>query len=306
MKRLADLVLQSAKYCTEETDDGCVCCGVQYAGSGELCVRCQAPLELSRTVKSRSVPPAFVPVLGASGAGKTVYLGLLLDMLSKGAKNMKGLVTGAFSVALQEQTTRALESRRFPEKTPTESDEWKWVHCEVTTRKRTADYVDIVTPDIAGEAIASEIERPRSQPAIRSVIAQSRGLMVLCDSIRVRDNGLDEDLFAIKLASYLSNLHVASATSKKRKKWEAPVAIVFTKADACPEAREDPNHFANCNLPRLLQFCERQFARYRFFASSVVGSSATMIDGYGCRTEVPFHVEPWGIVEPLEWIIASS
>jgi len=286
---------------------GCVCCGIAYAGGDESCVRCHAPLELSRTVARRGTAPAFVPVLGASGAGKTVFLGMLLDMLSKGAKDRKGLVTGAFSVALQEQTTRALQSQRFPDKTSTESDEWNWVHCEVSTTKRRGTCVDIVTPDIAGEAIAMEIERPKSQPAIRSVIEQSRGMMVLCDSVRVRDNGLEEDLFAIKLTAYLSSLHAEAAPSRKRNaKWQSPLAIVLTKADSCPEARDDADHFAKCNLPRLLQFCEQQFACYRFFASSVVGSSATMIDGYGRRTQVPFHIEPRGILEPLEWIIASS
>jgi hypothetical protein len=243
-------------------------------------------------------------VLGASNAGKTVYLGVLLDILSKGTKRMSGLATGAFSVALQEQTTTTLQNRRFPEKTPSESDEWKWVHCEVTSRKRSENYVDIITPDFAGEAIASEIEQPESQPAIRSVIQQSRGLMVLCDSIRVRDVGLGEDLFAIKLASYLVNAHAPPAGTKGRQKCDLPIAVVFTKADSCPEARADATNFAESNLPRLVQFCERQFTRYKFFASSVVGSSATLIDGYGTQTQIPFHIEPCGVIEPLEWIIS--
>jgi hypothetical protein len=131
--------------------------------------------------------------------------------------------------------------------------------------------------------------------------------MILCDSIRVRDNGLEEDFFAIKLAAYLSRMNAEAESSRKHaKKWQPPVAIVFTKADSCCEAREDAERFAQSNLPRLIQYCERQFACYRFFASGVVGSSATLIDGYQCCTEIPFHIEPWGIVEPLEWIFAAS
>ena len=68
----------------------------------------------------------------------------------------------------------------------------------------------------------------------------------------------------------------------------------------------DPDRFVRNNLPRLLQFCERKFSTFRFFASSVVGSSATLVDPYGCRTQIPFHIEPRGITEPLEWIIGPG
>ena len=303
MKRIAEQTLESTKYLTEEESESCICCGVRYAGTGPFCVRCQAPLELSRIVNSRGVPARFVPVLGASGAGKTVYLGLLLDILSKDTQRISGLVTSAVSVRLQEQTTTALQNRRFPDKTPAEADGWQWVHCEVTSHMKPKHYLDIITPDFGGEAIAQEIEQPGSYPAIRQVIAQSHGLLMLCDSVRVRDAALGEDLFAMKFASYLVGLHESLPGSKSKQKLDLPIAVVLTKSDVCPEAWDDPATFASSNLPRLLQFCERKFARYRFFASGVVGSSASLMDGYGCRTQIPFHIEPRGITEPLEWIL---
>jgi hypothetical protein len=305
MKRISEQVLESTRFCEQESDESCVCCGVQYAGSGSFCIRCQSPTELSRTVRRRGTPPQFVPVLGASGAGKTVYLGLLLDVLSKGTQSIKGLATSAFCIALQELATTALENRRFPEKTPAEADEWQWVHCEVSSRARSKAYADVITPDFAGEAIAQEIEQPGLYPAIGHVVSQSHGLLILCDSIRVRDAGLGEDLFAMKLLSYLTHLHEAKTSGRTRQKLQRPIAIVFTKTDSCPEARDDPDRFARSNLPRLVQFCDNKFSHYRFFASSVVGSSATLVDRFGCRTEIPFHIEPYGITEPLEWIIAG-
>jgi hypothetical protein len=306
MTRLIEQELQSSRYQNEQAGEGCACCGALYAGKGPFCVSCLAPIEISQTVRRRGTPPRFVPVLGASGAGKTVYLGMLLDILSQGTRPLAGLATSAFSVRLQEQTTTALENRRFPDKTPTEAEGWQWVHCEVTHPKRPKAYADIITPDFAGESIAHEIEQPGSYPAIRHVILQAHGLLVLCDSLRVRDASLGEDLFALKLASYLVQLHEAAAPAKGRQAVDQPLAIVLTKSDVCPEAGADPARFAAANLPRLLQFCRRKFAHYEFFASSVVGSSVTLVDGYGCRTQVPLHIEPRGITEPLDWVLGRG
>ena len=175
------------------------------------------------------------------------------------------------------------------------------MHCEVNGCKKAKKHVDIITPDFAGESIAQEIEQPGTYKAIQHVVLKSHGMLVLCDSLRVRDEGLREDLFAMKLASYLVQLHESKDT--KLTQLRTPIAIVFTKSDACPDVAADPARFAAANLPRLLQFCDRKFARFRFFASSVVGSSATRVDAYGCRTQVPFHIEPRGVTEPLEWIM---
>ncbi|GAB4154516.1 MAG: hypothetical protein Tsb009_31160 [Planctomycetaceae bacterium] len=253
-------------------------------------------------MESRGEPANFISVLGASGAGKTVFLGFLLDILTKGTRGLKGLPNGAFSVGVQQQTITALQHRRFPEKTPSESDSWQWVHCEVTHEKRPKDFFDIVTPDFAGEAIAMEVERPKTYPTIRTVARQSKGLLILFDSQRVRDAGRDEDFFAMKLASYLASLQGKNGSPRWRK-LKTPVAIVFTKADSCPEAVENPAEFAAANMPGLVQACERSFGNHRFFASGVVGSSVTVTDEFGCRVLVPLHIEPHGIIEPLEWIM---
>ena len=178
----------------------CACCGEETVNRGGYCGFCYVPLEVSRSVESRGEPAKFISVLGASGAGKTVYLGFLLDILTKGTRDLRGLPNGAFSVAVQQQTITALQHRRFPEKTPSESDSWQWVHCEITQKKKPKEFFDLVTPDFAGEAIAMEIERPKSYPTIRTVARKSEALLILFDSQRVRDAGRDEDFFGMKLA----------------------------------------------------------------------------------------------------------
>ena len=296
------MIMQNTDSPQEPVALTCVSCGTEMVDHGGYCFSCQTPLALSRSVAGRGRPARFVSVLGASGAGKTVYLGFLLDVLSKGAKGLRGLPNGAFSIAVQQQTIAALQRRRFPEKTPTEADSWQWVHCEVTRERRPKNYVDIITPDFAGEAIAQEVERPDSFRAIRFVVVKSQALLLLFDSRRVRDAGREEDFFAMKLASYINTTHQQDAR-KNRGRLKTPIAVVLTKADLCPEVAEDPQRFAAANLPGLIQFCKRNFSRHRFFAASVVGSSVMVADHLGRRRQIPLHVEPYGVIEPLEWIM---
>lgn len=291
----------------------CVCCGDRLPEHQDHCATCQAPLSVSRAAADRTSRPSFVSVLGASNAGKTVYLGLLLDVLSGGEENFRGTATGAFSVELQEQVVTALERRTFPQKTPSEADAWKWLHCRIAmTEKRKTRHVDLVSPDFAGEAIAMEISEPGLYPAIEQVVRKSTGLLVLCDSTRVRDAGSGEDLFAMKLVTYIAQLHGMATEHNETKSRRRPAAagpaigIVFTKCDACPEAIENPAGFALNNTPRLHEFCSRMFPRHGFFAASVTGCSGAVQDSQGYRVRIPFHIQPHGIVEPLQWILGQT
>jgi hypothetical protein len=291
----------------------CVCCGERLVEQQDHCATCQAPASVSRAAAGRTSRPSFVSVLGASNAGKTVYSGLLLDVLSGGAESFRGTATGAFSVDLQEQVVTALERRTFPEKTPGEADAWKWLHCQISmTEKRKTRHVDLVSPDFAGEAIAMEVSEPGLYPAIEQVVRKSTGLLVLCDSMRVRDAGSGEDLFAMKLATYIAQLHGMATDRTETKSRRRPavvgpaIGIVFTKGDACPEAIENPASFAMNNTPRLYEYCSRMFPRHAYFAASVTGSSGAVLDSHGYRMRVPFHIQPYGIVEPLHWILAQN
>jgi len=285
----------------------CACCDHRLSERDEHCPECETPATLSHTVATRIGTQSFVSVLGASNAGKTVYLGLLLDILSKGPEAFRGTASSAFSIDLQEQVVTALEQRTFPEKTPSEADAWKWLHCQISmAEKKTTRNVDLISPDFAGEAIAMEVNQAGLYPAIAHVVRKSSGLMILCDSMRVCDAGSGEDLFAMKLASYIAQLHGLASDSVRGRSAGPAVAIVFTKSDGCPEAVGDPSAFAANNTPRLFEFCRRTFSQHAYFAASVAGSSGVLADSDGRQMRIPFHVQPRGVIEPLRWIVGQG
>jgi Double-GTPase 2 len=267
---------------------------------GEACGTCHAPATVIESMFTREPRPQFVGVLGPSGVGKTVYLGMLLDMLARGAGGLHGTAKGPFSLALHRNLILALERQRFPEKTPIEADRWDWVHCEVTSGRRGPIY-DIVTPDVAGEAVMAEIESPKSNPTIRSLIGRCSGLVVLADMMRVVTDGQSQELFAMQLVSYLDSLR----QTKRRGKVEVPVAIVFTKADLYDRTTPDPGAFAAANAPGLWRLCESRLKHFRFYCSGVAGSTGKLIDRDGEESLVPLRVEPRGIIEPFAWLLSQ-
>ncbi len=282
----------------------CVCCSSRLDDCDEYCATCQTPVSLSQSIAIQGGGHSFISVLGASNAGKTVYLGLLLDILSKGPKDFRGAAASSFAVELQEYVVTQLENRSFPEKTPSEADAWQWLHCKLTMpRKKGTRSADLISPDFAGEAIATEVSRPGLYPAVEHVVSRSSGILILCDSVRVRDQGAGEDLFAMKLATYIAEHHqLNGANSGKREKGPA-VAVVFTKCDACPEAKENPSAFAANNTARLYDYCRQTFRRAEFFAAGVAGSTGVLADCNGWQMRVPFHIQPYGVLEPLRWIV---
>src|SRR3954452_17815224 len=191
--------------------------------ASDACSECFAPMDVITSILSRNPPPRFIGVLGPSGVGKTVYLGMLLDLLSRGAGGLQGLARGPFSLTLHRNMILALERQRFPEKPPVETDRWNWLHCEILMPKsKTA--VDIVTPDVAGEAVMYEMESPGTNKTIRSLIHRCAGMVVLIDLVQVVAEGQSQELFAMQLISYLDALRPGK---KKHRKVKVPVAIVF-------------------------------------------------------------------------------
>ena len=268
--------------------------------TGDPCGTCHAPAAVVESIIYRDTEPRFVGVLGPSGVGKTVYLGMLLELLSRGAGGLHGVAKGPFSLALHRNLVLALEKQRFPDKTPNEADRWDWVHCEVTTAKRSRVY-DIVTPDVAGEAVMAELESPRSHPTIRALIGRCSGLVILADIVQVVAEGQGQELFAMQLVSYLDSLYI----TRKRSKLDVPVAIVFTKTDLFEGVVNDPDSFAKTNAPSLWKLCDARLKHYKFYCSGVAGSTGRLIDRDGSDILVPLRVEPHGIVEPFAWLLAQ-
>jgi hypothetical protein len=266
---------------------------------GDPCGTCHAPATVIESIFYRESRPQFIGVLGPSGVGKTVYLGMLLDMLARGSAGLHGTAKGPFSLALHRNLILALERQRFPDKTPNEADRWDWVHCEVTSGRKGPVY-DIVTPDVAGEAVQAEIEHPKTNPTIRSLIGRCSALVVLADMMQVVADGQGQELFAMQLVSYLDSLQ----HGKKRSKVDIPVAILFTKADLYDGSIIDPDAFARANAPGLWRLCESRLKQFRFYCSGVAGSTGKLVDRDGHETLIPLRVEPRGVVEPFAWLLS--
>lgn len=277
----------------------CPLCG-GHLFEGEACGSCYAPSTVIESIMRRDRTPRFVGVLGPSGVGKTVYLGMLLDLLARGAGGLHGVARGPFSLSLHRNLVLALEQQRFPEKTPSEADRWAWVHCEVSTGRR-GPVFDIVTPDVAGEAVMAELEHPKTNLTIRSLINQCAALVVLVDIVQVVGDGQGQELFAMQLVSYLDTLR----PGRKHGKVEVPVALVFTKADLCEGSIRDPEAFARSNAPALWRLCESRLKRFRFDSAGVAGSTGRLIDRDGREELVPLRIEPHGIVEPFSWLLTQ-
>jgi hypothetical protein len=275
----------------------CPLCG-ESGQEGSPCANCNLPWKVIESILNRPSSPRFLGVLGPSGVGKTVYIGMLLDLLARGVCGLHGLAQSPFTMNLHRNVILALERQRFPEKTPVESDRWDWVHCALYAGKSKTPY-DIVTPDLAGEAVMGELDNPGTFNTIRALIRQCSGLVILVDAVQVVADGQGQELFAMQLISYLDALK----PRKRDRKIGVPVAIVFTKTDLCDEWEGKPEAFAKSNASALYNQCRARLERCSFYFSGVAGSTGRLVDSNGQESLVPLRVEPRGIVEPLAWMI---
>jgi len=288
----------------------CYVCDGGNTYDAEICRHCQAPMALAHQSAVQKVRPSMVAVLGTSGAGKTVYLGMLMDMLSRCDDPLQVLARGAFSISLQQLTTSALARAEFPSKTPNEPDRWNWVHCQVRCKRHHHPF-ELIVPDMAGEAVLQEIDHPRTYPVIRSFLSKCTGMIVLIDALRLQSGEHDQDHFTMKLLSFLSELFDAEQgrrPSKKGKKKQThpPIALVLTKADQCECCFDDPTAFARTHAPGMWQYCQERLPTYQIFASGVAGACAYRNELGGARRWIPLRIEPRGIVEPFQWLIETG
>jgi hypothetical protein len=280
----------------------CLICETANAPNAILCKECSAPLALVYEAQAQQREPQIVSILGDSNVGKTVYLGFLLDMLSQRANDFEAIPRGAYSVDLQQNVITHMAYRIFPPKTPMEADEWHWTYYQVCKRGGTPKWIDLVMPDMAGEAIAAEVASPSTFQIIQKLLRKSTGLLLLADAGLAANGSTQPDFFTLKMLSYIDSMFV----SKRGKRIGMPVAVVLTKADYCPECFEAPRQFAEANLNRLWNLCESRFSNVEFFACSVVGSLAyATAGGNDVVTPVPLHTALRGVLEPFEWIVAQ-
>lgn len=253
----------------------------------------------TQSVKKR---PHLIAVIGASGSGKTVYLGLLMDMLTRHVGLLRSTARGPMSISLQQTTTTALATGWFPEKTVAAPEHWHWVHCQFNCRRRRRP-VELVIPDVSGEALAIETEKSGRYPAIRSLLAKCAGIMVLADAEVLQSGDHSQDFVTLKLLSLIGELREERAR-RRRGPERRPLALVLTKADKCDGLLENPREFADAHASALWNDCRERFPKHEVFACSVTGATAYR-DSYGRRQQVPLRIEPHGIVEPFGWLMTE-
>jgi hypothetical protein len=278
----------------------CLICQTGNEVDAIVCANCGAPMALIQEAVVQDRDPCIITVLGDSNVGKTVYLGMLLDMLSKRADDFEAVPKGAYSVNLQHNVISYLSARQFPPKTATEVDTWHWAYYQVARRTKNSQIYDLVMPDMAGEAIAAEVANPKTCTVIRSLLEKSAGAILLVDGAMAAAGSPQPDFFALKLMSYLDGV----IARKRGEKIKTPVAIVLSKGDHCLECFDDPISFAKTNLNRLWNICETRFENFEVFAASVVGALGYGTDEYENVIPYPLHVAPRGILEPYEWVLS--
>jgi hypothetical protein len=276
----------------------CYVCGEGNTFDAELCRHCCAPMALAHQANSQKVRPQMIAVIGTSGVGKTVYLGMLLDILSRQPKRMQVLARGAFSITLQQTVIGALTRGEFPAKTPNEPDRWNWVHCQIRFAPL-REPIELIVPDMAGESILEEVEHPHTYIGIRRFLSKCSGAIVLIDAAEMAGGTREQDYFAMKLVSYLSELRDDDGQPWR----ERPLALVLSKADRCENCFDNPARYAERSAMGLCEHCRERFPKHKFFAAGVAGACVShFIRGEG-HVVAPLRIEPRGIVEPFEWLV---
>lgn len=283
-------------------DVPCLICETLNTSEAIECRECSAPMALVHDSIAQERAPQIVSIVGDSNVGKTVYLGFLLDMLSQRANDFEAIPRGAYSVNLPQQVISHMAYRMFPPKTPVDAQDWYWAYFQVGLRGRKHKWIDLVMPDMAGEAIAAEIERPKTFTVIRNLLGKSSGVLLLVDAAQAANGSTKPDFFALKMLSYIDSIYA----TKRNKRIGMPIGVVLCKGDYCPECFDDPAGFTEANLNRTWNFARNRLSTVSFFATSVVGSL-----GYATSakddvvTPVPLHTALRGVMEPFEWIGAQ-
>jgi hypothetical protein len=222
-----------------------------------------------------------------------------MDLLSQQANGFEAIPRAGYAVELQQRVISYMAHRMFPPKTPIEADQWLWAYYRICRQRRPTRSVDLIMPDLAGEAVAAEIASPSTFRVVRNLLAMARGTILIVDAAHTAVGSAQPDFFALKCLSYIENLH----GRKSRQRVKFPIAVVLSKADHCSACFDDPRGFAEANLNRLWNMCQSRFSNVDFFACSVVGSLAYAASGRDDYVRpIPLHTSLRGVMEPFEWM----
>jgi len=151
---------------------------------------------------------------------------------------------------------------------------------------------------MAGEAVFEELEHPHSYPVIRSFLRKCVGVMLLVDSVKLKQGGQTQDYLAMKAVTCLAEMDNDIVSGRQR-----PVAVVFSKADQCEACMTDPSAFAATHAVGLWRQCRDRLEDCQFFAVGMAGACAWRRAPGGGRMYVPLRIEPHGVIEPFDWLV---
>ena len=79
------------------------------------------------------------------------------------------------------------------------------MHCQIRSPLR-KEAIELIVPDMAGESLLEEVEHPHTYIGIRRFLSKCTGAIVLVDAAEMAGGTRDQDYFAMKLVTYLSEL----------------------------------------------------------------------------------------------------
>lgn len=299
MSKRGVLAMDSYRLVQYATQVPCFICEAGNVFDAELCRHCKAPLALAYQANARKKksPARMIAVLGAAGSGKTVYLGMLADMLSHANQPMQLLARGAFSVSLQQSVMAAMAGCEFPAATSVEPEDWNWVHCEISHRRRRRP-LELIMPDLSGQALELEVDHPYTYPLLRPLFNKAAAAIVVLDAASMSGGERQQDFVAMKLLS-----HLAESNDHRRSGWpNRPIVFVLAKGDRCESCFDEPSEFVREHAPGVWRLTHDRFRRFAFFATSVPGTTAHRSDS-DLPVEVPLRIEPRGVIPPFAWLV---
>lgn len=288
----------------------CYVCRTDNLFDGTVCRTCHAPLELTRAHAETKVKCQLVATFGGTDVGKTVFLGAMLDLLSRCPPKGEHIQNDASSIAVQKNVLTALAQYSFPDRTPSDPREWAWGRCQVNSAQRKSP-LPVFLVDPAGSAVLEETDHPGNCLALDGLFRRATGVFLVVDAGRMSRGDKDEEFFARQIVTHLASLRqeVAQESRTKRRAGEEtgvelpPLAVVLAKADQCEQAFEDPRQFVRAQMPGLDQFLQEYAKKVEVFPVSAVGATATCVDRSRQTRDFPLRVELRGMTAPFEWML---
>jgi hypothetical protein len=296
MTKLTFETLESMRIAQYAVGLPCTLCDTGNNTDAINCRHCHAPMALSHQGGKRRTLPKLISVMGPPESGKTTYLGVLLDTLSRQSQNTNILLCGAASISLQQQVISRLAYCEFPEPTSWRPENWHWVHAQVAENRHRR--LEIAIPDIAGQWWLVNSSHSTESEIAHAILAKSSAILMLIDARRLDAGDSEPDFLAMKM---LSTCH-ANFSQYKNAPIKIPVAFLFTKAENCPNALVNPAEFARLRAPGMYKLAKQFISSHAFFATSMASAEGFEFSRHGKR-HTPLRIEPRRIPDAFHWLI---